>query len=165
MEEDDEKSSQNSDAEKNSKDGLADGGEKGSKDGDEDEGTNNEDNKDEKNKGPKKVAKPGWYAWFYRNVNFGRYAPFDDEIQRTDIEFYEPPWFIKYTDKFARRMDRAGETQPCDLPPTWCGACCSFFFVLLAATLLYNSVNALFSKSVVLEVMLSAKRNPIYLRK
>ncbi|CAD7934208.1 unnamed protein product [Amoebophrya sp. A25] len=94
---------------------------------------------------PQRPAKPGWYAWWYRNISFGRYAPFDEEIQRTDIEYYDPPWYIKYTDKFARRMDRAGDTTPGDLPPTWCGAICSFVFVLLATSLLYNSVNNLFS--------------------
>ncbi|CAD7969536.1 unnamed protein product [Amoebophrya sp. A120] len=98
-----------------------------------------------------KNVKPVWWrAWLYRNVHFGRYGPFDEEIQRTDIEYYNPPWYIKYTDKFARRMDKAGETMPGDLPPTWCGAITSVLFTGLATMLLYNSVNRLFSANVTL---------------
>ena len=53
---------------------------------------------------------------------------------------------IKYTDLRARRMDRAGELQASELPPTACGSGLTFFLGLLVLFFAFSSMGRLSSE-------------------
>jgi hypothetical protein len=76
---------------------------------------------------------------------WGSYEPFDEELHKTDLTEYKIPLALKYGDRFATRIDKGAVASPEDLPPTYCGLCCSFTVAIVVMLLAGNSISKLWS--------------------
>merc|ERR1739848_284650 len=85
---------------------------------------------------------------FWDKLMNWNYEPFDEESQKTDIQKYEPHWFVAKYDSFAD-YGPAG-INPSHCPPTWAGALITVAFKILVYVLVINGIVKLVSEVTVI---------------